>query len=214
MPHVDYIGSDNTTWPSATQLTKMLPADWLWAWYKHEVEKNGWAGWQACKKRSDDGAKLGSEVHAVIENRIKETTVVVSKEAYEIGSALFTEAAKRVESWEAIEPHLVSQELRLHGTADAVVRLDNETGLYILDWKTSFKKDISHPIQLAIYAYCWNETHPGLTVDTGLIVRVDKKSTKLTVKIDEYKSLKDFYPIIKALRQVWDYANQQGAWQK
>jgi len=216
MPHVDYIGSDGKPWPSATELTQLLPQEWILAWYKQAVKKSGWRGWQRCLAQSKRGMAIGSIVHEMIEGYITKAPAVPHDSKYgsdRIADALFDKVNPLVKEWLAIEPHLQSEELKLHGTADAIVYIkigeDNYQAV-ILDWKTSAKESMTHPIQLAIYALCWNEMHPEEPISRGIIARVDKKSKRLTVKLDEYPNLDQYYPVIKALRTVWEYVKNEG----
>ena len=70
MPHQEYIGTDGQKWPSATELTSLLPQPWLMAWYRSAVKKHKWRGWQLCKAQSKRGTIIGSEVHGLIEGFI------------------------------------------------------------------------------------------------------------------------------------------------
>ena len=216
MPHVEYKGSDGEIWPSATELTALLPKDWVWAWYKGQVKKHGWRGWQKCLATSNRGKRIGSETHACLEWLIKQDSDFSpsNAEAMEYAKALFDTVGPRIEDVVAVEPHLVSQNLKIHGSADLIVRLNGDTGLWIGDWKTSDKIDIAHPLQLAVYALCWNEQHPDLRIDQGFIARINKKSSSLKVHVDEYKGLKYYFPVVMALRDIWDYIHASGPWKK
>ena len=208
MPHQDYVGSDGQVWPSVTQLTRLLPQGWLWAWYKHSVEKDGWAGWCANKKKSEDGMALGTQVHSEIEGLIKG-----EQEACNEAQALYDHVEPCIEEWVEIEPHLICNEHKFAGTADAIVEQSNSSGLWVLDWKTSFSKDDAHPIQLAAYAMAWNESRED-KIDKGLIVRVDKKDDLCNVKVDEYLDLHKYFPIVIALRAIWGYTEHEGVFAK
>lgn len=207
MPHVDFIGADGTKYPSATELTSLLPQPWIMAWYKASVKKAGWRGWQKCLAQTKRGGTIGSMVHAQIESYIKKDKVLGIENkygAYRFADALFDAVNPKVNNWIAIEPHLVSEALKIHGTADAVVMMDGVPT--ILDWKTSAAKSLTHPIQLAVYAMCWNEKKSD-PIYRGVIARVDKKSKRLGVKLDVYDNLSQYYPIVKALRDIWEYSN-------
>jgi len=141
----------------------------------------------------------------LIESFINHTTYEVSgkydSQAY--ADALYDKVNPLVMEYVAIEPHVLSEKLKIHGTADAIVRLKDKSELYCLDWKTGAHKSIAHAVQLAVYAYCWDKE----PVTSGLIARVDKKSKKLTVHIDEYPNLSQYYPIVEALRTLWEFCN-------
>lgn len=211
MPHQEYVGSDGKVWPSATQLTGLIPKDWLMAWYKRSVEKKGWQGWLDNLATSEIGKETGTLVHYYLECLTKKQEIKGEDKynARSIAQSLYDTVNPTVEEYVEIEPHLVSEELKIHGTADIIYRKVYTPGLRIGDYKTSYDKDISHPIQLAIYALCWNESHPDQMIDVGDIFRVDKKSARYNVKIDEYTNLGQYYPLVRALRLLWSYTNEE-----
>lgn len=215
MPHQAYI-VNGVQWPSATELTNLLPQPWIMAWYKSQVKAHGWRGWLKCLATSKRGMRIGTDVHGLIESFIiktqYETNPKYNSQAY--ADALYDAVNPLVEDYVAIEPHLKDESLKIHGTADVIVRIVAHPGLWVGDWKTSASKSETHPIQLAIYAMCWNAEHSDQKIDMGFIARVDKKSKKLGVKIDYYLGLKKYFPIVLALRQIWDYQNKQGGWNK
>lgn len=180
------------------------------AWYKASVKKSGWRGWQKCLAQTKRGGTIGTEVHSLIESFIAKHPIRASDkyDSQLFADALFDKVNPLVDEWVSIEPHLKSEVLKIHGTADMIMRLNYETGLWIGDWKTSAQKSTTHPIQLAIYALCWNEAHPDQKIDQGFIARVDKKSKRLDVHIDEYKGLQKYEEVIRALRTIWSYSRE------
>ena len=217
MPHIDY-SVNGIKYPSATELTSLLPQPWIMSWYKASVKKSGWRGWQKCLAQTKRGATIGSEVHTLLESFITNTIILHGESKYDSRSyadALYDAVNPLVEDYVAIEPHVVSDRLKIQGTADMIVRLEDHEPLFVGDWKTSAQKSNTHPIQLAIYALCWNEQHDSdEQITTGFIARVDKKSKKLGVKIDYYPGLNQYYPVIEALRLIYDYSNKQGIYAK
>jgi hypothetical protein len=182
------------------------------AWYKSSVKKHGWRGWQRNLALSKRGMAIGTEVHGLIESFINNVSYEITEKypSRQLADSLYDVVNPKIDEYIALEPHLVSNELRLHGTADVIVRMNYCPGLWVGDWKTSYEKSETHPIQLAIYALMWNEQHPGQQIDQGWIARIDKKSKNLNVKIDEYKGLKKYYPVIRALRTIYDYTKTLG----
>jgi hypothetical protein len=210
MPHQAYIGSDGKPWPSATELTSIIPQPWILSWYRNSVFKYGKRGWQKNLATSNRGMKIGSLVHGMIEAYITKAPAVPYDQKYgadRIADALYDKVNPMVQDYIEIEPKVVSERLKIHGTADAIVRLEHGEGLAVLDWKTGASRSETHPIQLACYSLAWNETHPGLQVDKGIIARVDKKTKALNVHIDTYAPLSQYYPVVQALRTIWAYQN-------
>lgn len=211
MPHQDFIGPDGEVWPSVTQLTRLMPQVWLWAWYRHSVEKDGWQGWLNNKAKSEEGMAIGTRVHSEIEALIASNG---SSEACNEALSLYHHVSPVIDEWTAIEPHLVCKEHKFAGTADMIVRQQFSPGLWVGDWKTSFIKSDEHPLQLAAYAMAWNEIHPDRQIDQGFIARVDKEDEDCRVRVDEYLRLKKYFPIIIALRNIWEYSEHKGIWKK
>ena len=211
MPHVDY-EVNGVKYPSATELTSLLPQPWLMAWYKASVKKHGWRGWQKNLAQSKRGATIGTEIHSLIESFIRKEPYIPSGkyESQMFADALYDAVNPLVEEYVAIEPHLVSEKLKLHGTADMIVRMELTPGLWVGDWKSAAGKSETHPIQLAVYAMLWNETHPDQQIDQGFIARIDKKSKRLGVHIDRYAPLSQYFPVVLALREIYRYMNEVG----
>lgn len=158
---------------------------------------------------SEEGKLIGTQVHERLEHLVlKQPIVEYETRAGEYAQAIYNAVHHTIEEYVKIEPHLISETLKLHGTADCITRINYRTGLWVDDYKTSYQKDIGHPIQLAIYAYCWNE-HNDEKIDQGRIIRIDKKSKNLNVRIDEYLGLSQYVPVIKALREIWDYLHRE-----
>lgn len=221
--------------PSATELTRLLPQDWLWAWYQREVYKHGKRGWQLCKATSNRAMRLGTHTHGFVE------MALTGKQynAWLDGAKTIPEPERRlklVKAWakaleettqkdtvKYIEKKVFNTKLLEHGTVDAIVE-DDEMGLKIVDWKTSGSIGIDYPIQLAIYARCYNKLFPESLgykeINFGEIQRVDKdlKSAKARssgehhVQVKRFDNLEQYYPVIDALHVIWDYCNKAGKW--
>jgi hypothetical protein len=81
---------------------------------------------------------------------------------------------KFAEFWNTHKPELIATEYHLFsdnheyaGTADLIVRLNNQ--VWLLDVKTSNSLHTSYDLQLSAYAVAWNETHNILIERTGII---------------------------------------------
>jgi hypothetical protein len=81
---------------------------------------------------------------------------------------------KFADFWNAHKPELITKEYHLFsdaheyaGTADLVVRLNNQ--IWLIDIKTSNSLHTSYDLQLSAYAVAWNETHSDLIERTGIL---------------------------------------------
>lgn len=218
MPHVDLI-INGEKWPSATQLTSLLPQPWKWKWYQTEVKKHGWRGWQRCIAVSNRAMKIGTHVHGLVEAEFNGTLYVghltepIRRQKLIVRLAECAIKEMRDDKVVSTETHVQSTEHRLHGTIDYVVQLADGS-LSIDDLKTSSSMSSDYPIQLAIYAMGWNEEHADQQIQHGRIRRVDKKAKTPYVQTKEFKDLHYYYPVVQALRVIFDYVNGTGPWSK
>lgn len=217
--------------PSATELTRLLPNDWLWAYYQREVKKYGWRGWQRCKAHSNRAMRLGTHTHGFVEmaltgsiyipymdpiNKIQEPERRI-KLVKAWAKALVETTQK--DTIQQVELKVVNEDLYEHGTIDGIVFDDELDALKAIDWKTSGSIGIDYPIQLAIYARCWNAKNLK-KIRSGEIQRVDKelksakaqKSGEHHVQVKRFDDLAQYYPVIDALHTIWDYCNKAGKW--
>lgn len=214
MAHKNNYVLDGQIAPSATELTSLLPQEWKWSWYRREVKKHGWRGWQKCDATSNRGKRIGSHVHAMVEALLKGESYT----AYLDKDRGILESPKRTSHmWEMahtvlaeldhgpdmlVEQHLVNHALGIHGTADYIT--DS-----IDDLKTSNKISPEYAVQLAIYAACWNEANPADPKTTGRIIRVDKVAKKPYIQKKLYENLSQYLPVVKALRIIWSFINNK-----
>lgn len=257
--HSDFL-IDGEKAPSATELTRLLPQDWLWAYYQREVKRirlfkikrpeplfhegvyyefpqeyrrvyAGWRGWQRCKAHSNRAMRLGTHTHGLVEMALTGRAYI----PYLDNGHTILEPERRlklVRAWakaliettqkdtvKRVEEKVVHTARREHGTLDCLVWDDEINGLKAADWKTSGSIGIDYPIQLAIYARCWNNEHYD-QIKVGEIQRVDKelKSKKAQetgehhVQIKRFDNLEQYYPVIDALHVIYDYVNKVGQW--
>lgn len=217
--------------PSATELTRLLPQDWLWAYYQREVKKHGWRGWQRARAHSARAMRLGTHTHAIVEAYLTNGTYICWLD--EERQVLEPERRmKLVEKWakalvettqrhtiKEVEVKVIDTKRKEHGTIDAIA-IDDETNLpFPKDWKTSGSIGIDYPIQLAIYNRA-KESEGVEMAGFGEIERVDKelKSAKARetgehhTQIKRFNDLAQYYPIVDALHVIWDYVNKAGKW--
>ena len=121
-------------------------------------------------------AHEGTQVHNAIEEFLKGNEI---QWIDEWGNAKFQiDVWKMIlrfaDFWNQVKPELISAEYHLFsdkyeyaGTADLVVRINDE--LWLLDIKTSNSLHTSYDLQLAAYTQAWNETHTEAITRTGII---------------------------------------------
>ena len=216
--------------PSATELTRLLPQDWLWSYYKREVKKHGWRGWQWCNAHSNRAMRLGTHTHLLVERSLKRLPAEI---CYMDEAKTIPEPKRRmklVEAWakallgtttkdalKEVELKVIDNERSEHGTVDVLAMEDDGMLYFPKDWKTSGGISIDYPIQLAIYNRCLEDMGYNLA-GYGEIERVDKelKSVKAKVsqehhvQIKRFENLQKYYPVIDALHVIYNYINKLG----
>lgn len=204
MPHTNFI-VDGQAWPSVTEVLGIVAKPFLHEWYKREVYKAGLDGWKKCEKAYDDGCAYGSAAHLALE------TWDLSNPAAKL---IYEQFCPKVAEFVKQEVKVVSKLHRYHGTADAIVRMEGSTGLWVLDWKTSNSDSIWYTVQMAAYATAWNETNPDQIIDQAICVHYDKKLKTPKLKVTEYRGLKEYFKAFLACHDVLDYDRQTGPWKK
>jgi len=121
-------------------------------------------------------ANEGTQVHNAIEDFLNGKEIVWLDEygtaKYQLD--VWKMILRFADFWNTVKPeliaaeyHLFSDEYEYAGTADLIVRINEE--LWLLDIKTSNSLHTSYDLQLAAYAQAWNETHTEHVTRTGII---------------------------------------------
>jgi hypothetical protein len=210
MPHQEWRDSKGVLCPSVTEITGLYTS-------KEMLEFRGDVG----NKKFDDvmrmAGAIGTRTHAIIEDimdRGEPTGAPFSeeKEAYMADQALAWVKAN-VERVVAQEQGLFSAKYRYGGTMDLAVRMKRDThSVWIVDWKTSTCIYPTMGIQMAAYANLVNESMGwdwANGVDTGLILRLDKKSGGEPEE-RVFHNLDKYFEAFKGLRVLYDVIHGQG----
>ncbi len=110
------------------------------------------------REASQDAMDVGSEVHRLIEEYIKDGKDPIGKmdERVENGFLAFLEWEKQYKpEWLASEKKVYSIEYGYAGTIDAIARINNK--IYVIDFKSSKAIYDEYEFQLAAYLYAENE---------------------------------------------------------
>lgn len=100
------------------------------------------------------------------------------------------------------EKEVKDSTLKLVGHFDLLGEMGGEK--YVIDFKTSKKIDKTYGLQLAAYAYLIKKTLK-ITVNKGIILRVDKETGELEVK--EYTDLKPYWAVFRAGLVFYNFMN-------
>lgn len=160
-------------------------------------------------EESGKAADVGTLAHQMVEARIKGEKTIKAKD---IGPELIEKARQAFAMYEvwarqakvkiiATELDLVSEEYRYGGTPDAIG--ETETGLAILDWKTSNGVYVDHLIQVAAYGRLWEENHPESKLTGGYhLLRFSKDYPDFAHR--HYSELNDAWEQFKHFRASYE----------
>ena len=178
LPDSRYYRRNGKYYPSITYVLSCYPKgkhfqDWL--------KKVGFSADWIVKKAAEEG----TQVHEMIEDYLNGKELNFLQHGNPMYNPLVWQMfLKFVDFWEEYKPtlieaevHLFSDEIKVAGTCDLVceIEVDGKTEMWIIDFKTSNNLQITHDLQGAIYAKCYEECY-GKTVDRVGVLWLKSKS--------------------------------------
>ena len=178
LPDSRYYRRNGKYYPSITYVLSCYPKgkhfqDWL--------KKVGFSADWIVKKAAEEG----TQVHEMIEDYLNGKELNFLQHGIPMYNPLVWQMfLKFVDFWEEYKPtlieaevHLFSDEIKVAGTCDLVceIEVDGKTEMWIIDFKTSNNLQITHDLQGAIYAKCYEECY-GKTVDRVGVLWLKSKS--------------------------------------
>ncbi len=198
-PKAGYFLKDGTKVPGTTTICNAYKDSGgliYWAW------NQGKQGLDYRETR-DKAGDIGTAAHAMVEAHLRGETIPTPPfpEAHKAFLAFLEwERQNKIEIVEQ-EIQLVSEEFRYGGTLDAVGLVDGKHVL--LDWKTSKGVYKNYLLQLAAYAYLWNENCVGREISAAWLVRFSKDDgtcepyffpvEDLTVPLTQFLAMREAY---------------------
>ena len=168
-----YTDDDGETYfPSVTHVLDCFPKDsHLMDWLK-DMGRNADI---YIKEAGDVGTNVHNLIDQFLQNPGVEFHLVDSEGAPMYSKLEWKMALKALEFFDTVKPQIISTEqniisktMKIGGTLDLGCRIRNKTA--IVDHKTSNSIQITHWIQLAVYAKLWNEVYPDQQVETCYIL--------------------------------------------
>jgi len=156
-------------YPSVTSVLNYFPKNHFFQTWLKDVGHNA-------DVIASKAAGEGTQVHNAIESFLKGNEIQWINEYGEAQYNLdvWKMILKFADFWNTHKPELITTEYHLFsdahkyaGTADLVIKINNQ--LWLVDIKTSNSLHTSHNLQLAAYAMAWNETHDSLIERTGIL---------------------------------------------
>ena len=178
LPDARYYRRNGKYYPSITYVLSCYPKgkhfqDWL--------KKVGFSADWIVKKAAEEG----TQVHEMIEDYLNGKELNFLSNGIPIYNPdVWQMFLKFVDFWETYNPtlveaevHLFSDKIKVAGTCDLVceIEINGKTEMWIIDFKTSNNLQITHDLQGAIYAQCYEECY-GKNVDRVGVLWLKSKS--------------------------------------
>lgn len=227
MAHTETV-VDGEKLPSVTQICGILDKPFLYRWY-------GTHGFEACERIKKESAERGKKLHDETENAVKKQ--FVTGEAVEAVSPEVEAILRWVEvtGFEPLvfERHLISKLYRYGGTYDCLGVMPKNK-LAMVDWKFTGQLSDTYALQVSGYGQAHYES-TGAKLDEARVVRpyelkseakadeIKKtvngwrysfKGSKIRIEERQYTNLEHYFSVFLHLREVWDYVNGKGMWEK
>lgn len=161
---------DNEYYPSVSTILNSYPKG---KYYEEWLKSYGFNAEIIANKAAEEG----SQVHDACERFIKgEQIKWINPNSGELNYSLevWTMILKFAEFWNKIKPELIASEYHLFsdkykyaGTADLIIKFNDE--LWLIDIKTSNSLHTPYELQLGAYANAWNEMHSEKITNTGIL---------------------------------------------
>lgn len=167
-------------YPSVTSVLSFFPKGKFFEDWLKQVGNNA-------KYIANESADKGTKVHKLIDQWLTEKKQI--RWIDDFGNAKYDLDVWKMflrftDFWDQVKPklvcsetHLYSDELKVAGTCDLVLDIENER--WLLDNKTSNHLNPSYDLQLAAYKKCWEENYSTKIDRTGVLWL---KSTKRIAK--------------------------------
>ena len=225
MPHREIV-INGVGCPSVTQVLGLLDKPFLYRWYAD-------LGWEKAELQKKTAQERGERFHKAVEDVFKNGIEPKPEDAdiYEPVNCVRKWAKDKFFCKEC-EITVKSSNYMYGGTFDAVGEIDGN--LTIVDWKLTSRIADTYVLQLAAYAQAWFE-EKGTLIDYGRVVRpytllkpaketsvkettdgykYSFEGSKVYIEEKQYTNLKHYLDVFLDLRDVWDFLNKKGMWEK
>jgi ATP-dependent exoDNAse (exonuclease V) beta subunit len=215
LPDSRYYRRNGEYYPSVTYVLSYYPKgkffeDWL--------KKVGYASEHIVQKAAEEG----TAVHEMVESYLNgEELNFLSQSGYpQYNPDVWQMFLRFVEFWETFKPtlietevHIFSDILKVAGTCDLIIELDNKR--WLLDIKTSNQIQSTYELQTAVYGQCYEECYNKKIDKYGILwlKSTKRKSSegKLQGKgweiIESERSHEENLDIFKTVKKLFDLEN-------
>jgi len=215
LPDSRYYRRNGKYYPSVTYVLGYYPKG---KFFENWLKQVGFSADYIVKKAAEEG----TQVHELAEEYLNgaELNFLDERGRPQYNPDVWQMFLRFVEFWETHKPtlietevHLFSDELKIAGTCDLIVKMNGE--LWLLDLKTSNQLQTVYELQTAVYGQCYEECF-GKKIDRYGILwlksskrgsKKDKMQGKGWEVVESSRSFEENIDIFKTVKRLFDLEN-------
>jgi len=215
LPDSRYYRRNGEYYPSVTYVLNLYPKgkffeDWL--------KKVGYASEHIVKRAAEEGTQVHELCEAYLNG--EELYFLSQSGKPQYNSDVWQMFLRFVDFWEEFTPklietevHLFSDELKVAGTCDLIVEINDE--LWLLDIKTSNQMHSTYELQTAVYGQCYQECYNKKVDHYGILwlksskrkASKDKMQGKGWEVLESERTFEENIDIFKTVKKLFDLEN-------
>jgi len=215
LPDSRYYRRNGKYYPSVTYVLGYYPKG---KHFENWLKQVGFASDHIVKKAAEEGTQVHELCEAYLNG--EELKFLDDKERPQYNPDVWQMFLRFVEFWETFKPvlietevHLFSDKLKVAGTCDLIVSIDNK--LWLLDIKTSNQLQTTYELQTAVYGQCYEECFEKEIDHYGILWLKSSKRKASTGKmqgkgwevVESSRTFEENIDIFKTVKRLFDLEN-------
>ena len=215
LPDSRYYRRNGKYYPSVTYVLGYYPKG---KFFENWLKQVGFSADYIVKKAAEEGTQVHELAEAYLNG--EELNFLDERGRPQYNPDVWQMFLRFVEFWETFKPtlietevHIFSDELKVAGTCDLIVRINGE--LWLLDLKTSNQLQTVYELQTAVYGQCYEECF-GQKIDRYGILwlksskrgpKKDKMQGKGWEIVESSRTFEENIDIFKTVKRLFDLEN-------
>jgi len=215
LPDSRYYRRNGKYYPSVTYVLGYYPKG---KFFENWLKQVGFSADYIVKKAAEEGTQVHELAEAYLNG--EELNFLDERGRPQYNPDVWQMFLRFVEFWETFKPtlietevHIFSDELKVAGTCDLIVRINGE--LWLLDLKTSNQIQTVYELQTAVYGQCYEECF-GKKIDRYGILwlksskrgpKKDKMQGKGWEVVESSRTFEENIDIFKTVKRLFDLEN-------
>jgi hypothetical protein len=215
LPDSRYYRRNGKYYPSVTYVLGYYPKG---KFFENWLKQVGFASDYIVKKAAEEGTQVHELCEAYLNG--EELKFLDDRGRPQHNPDVWQMFLRFVEFWELIQPtlietevHLFSDKLKVAGTCDLIVEINNK--LWLLDLKTSNQLQLTYELQTAVYGQCYEECFGRKIDHYGILwlksskrgAKKDKMQGKGWEIVESTRSFEENIDIFKTVKRLFDLEN-------